>query len=85
MLRVEIEIVMHRTECCAWTHSYASDIRKSHRGYCPLDLTRPANRVPLGDITPLPLFPISSCFRCWQCMIVDSVTVSSFLRTSTKW
>jgi hypothetical protein len=62
--RVEKEIVMHRSECRALSTSYVSDISQSYRRYCQLDSARQVNRVPLGIIPSLPLFPISSCFRC---------------------
>jgi hypothetical protein len=55
---------MHRSKCRALSLSYASDISQSYRRYRQLDLTRQASRVPLGIIPSLPVFPISSCFRC---------------------
>jgi hypothetical protein len=61
--RVEKEIVMHE-ECRALVLSCVSDISQSYRRYCQLDSTRQANQVPLGNIPSLPVFPISSCFRC---------------------
>jgi hypothetical protein len=50
--------------CRALSLSYASDISQSYRRYCQLDLPRRVYRVPLGIIPSLPVFPISSCFRC---------------------
>jgi len=67
---VEEEIVMHRSEFRALILSCTSDISQSYRRYRQSDLARQVNRVPLGIISSLPVFPISSCFRCYECMIV---------------